>query len=120
MATIKQKQYMIDCLLARVITIQLSRDDYNEYQKWYNIWNDSDTQTTKSIRSKMETAYYYLKDEFITQLGHHGYDVLYDWDDNGFVEWHDAFEYAYLDGANESPVFETPRGETIKLRFEWF
>ena len=116
MATIKQKQNMIDCLRARVITIQLSRDDYDEYQKWHNIWSDGDI----TVTSKMEHAFFDLKDEFITQLGHHGYDVLYDWDDNGFVEWHDAFEYAYLDGANESPVFETPRGETIKLRFEWF
>jgi len=119
MATIKQKQNMIDCLRARVITIQLSRDDYDEYQKWYSIWSDGDTHKS-TVTSKMENAYFDLKDEFIAQLGTHGYDVLYDWDDNGFVEWNDAFEYAYLDGANESPVFETPRGETIKLRFEWF
>ena len=113
MATIEQKQNMIDCLRARVITIQLPRDDYDEYQKWYSIWSDGDAH--KTVTSKMNNAYFDLKDEFIAELGTHGYDALYDWD-----EWHDAFEYAYLDGANESPVFETPGGETIKLRFEWF
>jgi hypothetical protein len=108
MATLQQKQHVIDCLRARVITITLDRYYYDLYQQEWNRDGEGDQET-------METAYYNLKDDYVHQLRQHGYDDIDDWD-----QWHDAFEYAYLDGANAAPVFSTQTGEAIKLRFEWF
>jgi len=107
MATLQQKQQVIDCLRAKRITITLDRDYYDQYQREWKLWDAGDKET-------METAYWNLKDDFVLQLRQHGYDGIDDWD-----EWHDAFEYAYLDGANEAPVFCTQTGEAIKLSFEW-
>jgi hypothetical protein len=65
----------------------------------------------------METAYYDLRDDLVIQAREHGYQDIFDSGDE--QQWHDAFEYAYLDGAAGAPVFIAHTGEAIKLRFEW-
>ena len=112
MATLQQKQEVIDCLRARVITIQLSRHDHDEYQEALKQWEGDRTNT--QAQHLMEKAYYDLKDDYAHQLQQHGYDEIDDWG-----EWQNAFEYAYLDGARQAPVFSTHTGEAIKLMFEW-
>ena len=107
MATLQQKQHVIDCLRAKQITITLDRHYYDLYQQEWNKYDEGNQET-------MEIAYYHLKDDFVNQLQLQGYDEIDDWN-----QWQDAFEYAYLDGANEAPVFRTHTGEAIKLLFEW-
>jgi hypothetical protein len=94
-----------------VITVTLSRQAYRNYQKAYG--QDYDP----SDQDQMEQAYYDLRDDLVIQARQHGYQDIFDSRDD--QQWHDAFEYAYLDGAAGAPVFVTETGEAVKLLFDW-
>lgn len=113
MTTLQQKQQVIDCLRSRVITITLKRQSYRDHKREWDKWEHAPKGVSPS--AEQEEAYWDMKDDAIAQLQDYGYrDVIDEWS-----WWQDAFEYAYLDGASQAPVFRLQTGEAIKLMFEW-
>ena len=121
MATLKQKQDLIDCLCGKVITIDLDIQQINRYWELTDTdgWNNTppDEETTR----KMDELFYDVRDDFCLQLREQtDIDYLEMQDDPYYLQpYMDAWEDGWEDQKASTKWLETPYGYKLKIKYEY-